>query len=162
MALPHTERWSLVHALLDQLVEKQLRNDQSALVDCVARVGAERRFAATAARHAAPFFVGRVHLRRRGSAPPAHRRARDAGFLVGTSCDWKDVEVTARNYEPLDCTKLVVDAGDQFDANLARVRAHLGIGKDASCADGEDRMSQQGVEGLRAERGGDARDPEAA
>ncbi len=57
MALPHTERWSLVHALLDQLVEKQLRNDQSALVDCVARVGAERRFAATAARHAAPFFA---------------------------------------------------------------------------------------------------------
>jgi predicted kinase len=135
MALPHTERWSLVHALLDQLVEKQLRNDQSALVDCVARVGAERRFAATAARHGAPFFAVECTC----VDEDLHRRrieGRVRGIPGWYELDWKDVEVTLRNYEPLDCTKLVVDAGDLLDTNLARVRAHLEIGKDVTVPTG--------------------------
>ena len=42
--------WSVGYALLDQCTEKQLRNGQSALIDCVARAGAEARWAATANR----------------------------------------------------------------------------------------------------------------
>ena len=82
----------------------------------------------------------RVHLRRRGSAPPAHRRAATRASLVGTSCDWEDVEATARTYEPLDVRRSSTSTpAIELDANLARVRAHLGIGKDATRAEGEDR-----------------------
>jgi predicted kinase len=130
MALPHTERWSLGIALLDQLVEKQLRNDQSALVDCVARMGAEHRFAATAARHGASFFAVECTC-----ADEDLHRGRIEGRVRGIpgwyELDWKAVQQTRRSYEPVDCAKLIVDAGDSLEANLARVRAHLGIGKDA-------------------------------
>jgi predicted kinase len=135
VALPHTERWSLVHALLDQMVEKQLRNGQSAFVDCVARVGAEHRFAATAARHDVPFFAVECTC----VDEDLHRRrieGRVRGIPGWYELDWEHVQEARRNYEPLDCAKLVVDAGDPLETNLARVREHLGIGKDATVPTG--------------------------
>jgi predicted kinase len=134
-ALPVVERWSLAYALIDQLVEKQLRNAQSALIDCVARAGAERRFAATAARHGAPFFVVECTC----ADEDLHRErveARVRGIPGWYELEWTDVERSRAAYAPLGCEKLVVDAGDPLASNLARVHHCLGIGEDDAATSG--------------------------
>ena len=45
--------------------------------------------------------------------------------------EWSQVERSRTGYEPVPNEKLVVDAVDPLDANLARVRTYLGLGKDA-------------------------------
>ena len=44
--------------------------------------------------------------------------------------DWKFVQISRATYEPLAVDKIVVDAVDPLETNLARVRAYLGLGKD--------------------------------
>jgi predicted kinase len=137
MALPHRDRWAVGYALLDQLVEKQLRNGQHALIDCVARAGAEARFAATANRHAASFFVVECSC----DDPDLHRtrvEGRVRAIPGWYELEWAEVQVSRESYEPLRCAKVVVDAGAPLGANLDRVRRHLGIGEDGDAKTGRD------------------------
>jgi predicted kinase len=131
MALEPVERWSLGYALLEQMVEKQLRNEQPALVDCVARIDADRRFAAAAARHDVPFFVVECTC----ADVLLHRRrveGRTRAIPGWYELEWSEVQRARDTYQALTCAKLVVDAADPLEANLGRVRRHLGIGKDAT------------------------------
>lgn len=138
MALPPVERWSLGYSLIEQLVEKQLRNGQSALVDCVARLRVEQRFAAAAARHDASFSV--IECTCDDEALHRQRVEGRVRAIPGWyELDWADVKRTRDSYEPVTCAKLVVDAGAPLDRNLERVRAHLGLGKDATTATGSTR-----------------------
>ena len=128
-SMERTAFWSVGYALLDQCVEKQLRNGQSALIDCVARNGAEARWAATATRHGVPYFVVECACR----DADLHRsriEGRTRAIPGWYELQWEHVAESRRTYEPLAVEKLTVDAGDDLEANLARVRAHLAIGKD--------------------------------
>jgi predicted kinase len=128
-SLPREDFWAVGYALIDQLVEKQLRNAQSALIDCVARTGVEHRFAATASRHGVPFFVVECGCRDES----LHRRrveGRVRNIPGWYELRWDAVALARRRYTPLCVEKLTVDAGDALEANLTRVHRHLGIGKD--------------------------------
>jgi len=113
------------YALISQLVEKQLRNHQSVVVDCVVRERARVRWAEIAARHGAPMFVVECVC----SDVEVHR-SRIVGRIRAIpgwyELDWERVETSRRTYEPLQCDKIVLDAVDPFADNLARVRAYLG------------------------------------
>ena len=128
-AMERSDFWAIGYALIDQLTEKQLRNGQSALIDCVARERAETRWAATAARHDAPFFVVECTC----ADENLHRRrieGRTRGIPGWYELRWDQVAQTRRTYAPLGGATLAVDAGEPLETNLARVRAHLRIGKD--------------------------------
>jgi predicted kinase len=112
------------YALMTQLVEKQLRNGQSAILDCVARERARRRWADVAAANGASFSVvectcGDEALHRSRT----EGRARD---IPGWhELDWQHVREMRTRYEPLTGAKLVVDAGQPMEENLARVQAFV-------------------------------------
>ena len=112
------------YALIGQLVEKQLRNRQSVVVDCVVRERARARWAETAARHDAPMFVIECVC----SDVDVHRSrvvGRNRAIPGWNELKWEWVENSRRTYEPLQCEKLVLDAVDPLADNLARVRTYL-------------------------------------
>jgi predicted kinase len=134
-AMDRRDFWAVGYALLDQCTEKQLRNGQSALLDCVARDGAETRWAATAARHLAQFFVVECTCR----DADVHRsriEGRTRAIPGWYELRWEQVAESRRTYAPLGVEKLTVDAGEPLAANVARVRAYLGIGKDEATTRG--------------------------
>ena len=91
--------------------------------------GAEARWAATATRHGVPYFVVECACR----DADLHRsriEGRTRAIPGWYELQWEHVAESRRTYEPLAVEKLTVDAGDDLEANLARVRAHLAIGKD--------------------------------
>jgi predicted kinase len=127
-SMDRTEYWNVGYSLIEQQIEKQLRNGQSAIADCVARLGFEDRCAATAARHGAAFRVVEcccddVELHRK------RIEGRTRGIPGWYELEWDGVERSRRTYEPLECDKCVVDAGEPIAANLVRVRRALGIGE---------------------------------
>jgi predicted kinase len=113
------------YSLMSQLVEKQLRNRQPVVLDCVVRERARARWAEIAATHGAPVFVVECvcsdievhHMRIEG-------RVRD---IPGwNELDWEWVKQSRASYEPLRCDKLVLDTVEPLADSLARVRAYLG------------------------------------
>jgi predicted kinase len=127
-SLERAEYWNVGYSLIEQQIEKQLRNGQPAIADCVARLGFEERCASRAAQHGAAFRViecscddAELHRTRIDG-----RTRRIPGWY---ELEWDGVERSRRTYEPLDCEKLVVDAGEPIAVNLARVRRYLGIGE---------------------------------
>jgi hypothetical protein len=118
------------YALMAHAMEKQLRNRQSVLLDCVARIGAFPRWLAIAAEHGVPLRVVECIC----SDAEVHR-SRVVGRIRAIpgwyELEWSNVETARARYEPLAVEKIVVDAVDPIERNLARVRAHLGLGKDA-------------------------------
>ena len=118
------------YSLMTQLVEKQLRSGQSALLDCVARERARSRWAQTAAAHDATMRVIECVC----SDVDVHRSRVDGRVRAipgWDELDWEHVEHVRSIYEPLECEKLVVDAVEPIAENLARVRRHLGLSDDS-------------------------------
>ena len=134
-SMPRPEFWDVGYSLIEQSCEKQLRNGQSALIDCVARTQAEERFDAVAGRHRVPFFVieclcsdERVHRSR--------IEGRSRAIPGWYELEWEGVARSRQTYEPLSCEKLGVDAVAPFADNLEEVRTYLGIGKDGGVSNG--------------------------
>ena len=113
------------YALMSQLVEKQLRNRQSVVLDCVVRERVRARWGEIATKHGAPMFVIECVC----SDIDVHR-SRVVGRIRAIpgwdELEWEWVENSRRTYEPLQCEKLVLDAVDPLADNLARVRNYLG------------------------------------
>ncbi len=110
--------------LLSRAAEQQLRGDRSCIVDLVAREEPRRELDALARRYEAGFAVVEcvctdvaVHRRR------VEGRRRDIpGWYELT---WDRVERGRRLYQPLRAPKVVIDAVDPPEENLARVMRHL-------------------------------------
>jgi hypothetical protein len=113
------------YALMTQVVAKQLRNDQSVVLDCVARERARVRWSGMAAEHNTRMYViecvcsdiaiHRERVEGRTREIPGWRELR-----------WEWVELSRQNYEPLRGEKLVLDAVHPLADNLARARAYIG------------------------------------
>ena len=117
------------YSLMSQMVEKQLRNDQPVILDCVVRMRALDRWSEIAAAHGVPFCVVECVC----SDVEIHKSrvvGRVRAIPGWNELDWKFVEMSRTAYEPLAVEKIVVDAVDPVAENLARVRRHLGLGKD--------------------------------
>jgi predicted kinase len=117
------------YSLLSSLVEKQLRNGQNAVLDCVTRAPLLERWHRLAARYDAGFDVIECVC----SDEAIHRSrivGRRRGIPGWAELTWEHVAEARRTYEPVDCEKLVVDAVEPVDANLARVRRYLRLSKD--------------------------------
>jgi predicted kinase len=113
------------YAMLTQSVEKQLWSGQSAVLDCVARPPVERRWFDLAARYDAAMTVVECVC----TDLDVHRsriEGRVRGIPGWEELRWEWVLDTRNSYQPLACEKIVVDAVDPFDTNLARVRAWVG------------------------------------
>ena len=113
------------YSLMTQVVEKQLRNRQSVVLDCVVRGTVIDRWHALAGQYAATVRVIECIC----SDVAVHEsrvvgRARDIPGWHELKWEW--VLVSRDNYEPLTCEKLVLDAVDPFADNLARVRQYIG------------------------------------
>ncbi len=113
------------YSLMTQVVEKQLRNEQSVVLDCVARGGIHDRWNALARQYDAGFKVIECTC----SDLAVHESR-----VVGRTRDipgwyelrWESVLKTRASYQPLPCEKLVLDAVDPLAGNLARVRQYIG------------------------------------
>jgi hypothetical protein len=118
------------YSLLSSLTEKQLRNSQNTVLDCVTRQPLLERWQALAGR-----YDGRFDVVECTCTDEALHRSRIEGRqrdIPGwAELKWDYVAEARRTYEPLDCPKLVVDAGDSVEANLARVRSYLGLDHNA-------------------------------
>jgi predicted kinase len=113
------------YSLMSQMVEKQLRNGQPVVLDCVVRERARAQWSAIAAEHDSPVFVVECIC----SDIEVHRtriEGRIRAIPGWNELDWKFVERSRTSYEPLACEKLVLDAVDPVADNLARVRAYIG------------------------------------
>ena len=100
-----------------QMVEKQLRNHQSVILDCVARPGRWR------GGRRSPLHTPRRCASSSASAPTSDvHRSRVVGRIRGipgwNELDWKFVAMSRTSYQPLDVDKIVLDAVDPLDANL--------------------------------------------
>jgi len=118
------------YSLMTQAMEKQLRSKQSVILDCVARSRALPRWLEVTADHGVPFRIVECIC----SDVDVHRsrvEGRIRGIPGWYELEWSHVEVSRTRYEPLDFEKIVVDAVEPVDDNLARVRTHLGLSKDA-------------------------------
>jgi predicted kinase len=118
------------YGLMAQAAEKQLRNEQSVILDCVARARALERWSEVAAAHDAPVRIIECIC----SDAEVHRSRVDGRIRAipgWYELEWSHVERSRAIYEPISNEKLTVDAVDPLDANLARVRTYLGLGKDA-------------------------------
>lgn len=114
------------YAMLTQAVEKQLWSGQPAVLDCVARTPVEQRWITLAERYGARFDAIECLC----SDEELHRsriEGRVRGIPGWEELRWEWVVHTMRSYEPLPQAKLVLDAVEPLDTNLARVRTYLGI-----------------------------------
>jgi hypothetical protein len=117
------------YGLMAQAVEKQLRNEQSAILDCVARARAVERWSAIAVAHDAEVRIVECIC----SDADVHRSRVDGRIRAipgWYELEWSHVERSRASYEPIGREKLTVDAVDPLADNLARVRAYIGLGKD--------------------------------
>ena len=131
----HEDVWSVVEDpverqrrigwdLLARVAEQQLRSGRSCILDLVAREQPRQEWTALAGRYGASFAVvecvcadvdvhrSRVDGRRRGIP----------GWYELT---WERVERGRRRYEPLSEPKVVIDAVESLEHNLAVVMHHL-------------------------------------
>jgi predicted kinase len=112
------------YSLISQMLEKQLRNRQSVVLDCVVRERARMRWSSIAARYGALVFVVECIC----SDVEVHRSRVDGrvrGIPGWYELEWRFVEISRNNYIPLEGDKLVVDAVEPLTDNLARVRAYV-------------------------------------
>jgi predicted kinase len=114
------------YSLLTNLSEKQLRNEQSAILDCVTRQELLTRWQHLGRRYGQELRVVEC------ICPDAsvHRErieGRVRGIPGWAELKWEYVAEAHRTFEPLEADKLVVDATEPFADNLARVRAYLGV-----------------------------------
>jgi len=123
-AMDRVEYRNVGYSLMTQLVDKQLRNKQSVVLDCVVRGKVLDRWIDMAGQHRAAVRVIEcvcsdidVHKAR------VVNRSRDIPGWHELKWEW--VLNTLATYEPLDCEKLVLDAVDPLADNLARVRAYV-------------------------------------
>jgi predicted kinase len=113
-------------SLLGRLAEQELRRGRNLVFDLVARESPRREWSALAERYGAHFGVVECIC----SDLEVHRsrvdgRSRDIpGWYELT---WPQVERSRGNYVPLGQPKLVIDAVDDLDHNLAMVREYLGL-----------------------------------
>jgi predicted kinase len=118
------------YSLMSQAMEKQLRAKQSVILDCVARPRALPHWFEIAADHGV-----RLHIVECICSDADVHRSRVEGRIRGIpgwyELEWSHVEVSRTRYETLNVEKVVVDAVDPIAVNLARVRAHLNMDKDA-------------------------------
>jgi predicted kinase len=117
------------YGLMAQALEKQLRNSQSVILDCVARTRAIARWSEMAAAHHAPMHIIECVC----SDADVHRSRVDGRIRAipgWYELEWSQVERSRTSYEPLPNEKLVIDAVEPLADNLARVRAYLGLGND--------------------------------
>ena len=127
--LDHMERdryRDVGYALMSQMVEKQLRNHQSVVTDCVTRERARAQRAALAEQYRAPIHVIECIC----SDVDVHKSrvvGRDRAIPGWNELEWEWVENARRTYQPLECDKLVLDAVFPVADNLARVRSYLGV-----------------------------------
>jgi predicted kinase len=120
----HDAYFDVGYSLMSQCVEKQLRNDQSVVLDGVVRERAIAAWRAIASAHDAHVFmiecvcsdieVHRSRIQGRARAIPGWHEL-----------DWDSVANSRRRYEPLAGDKLVLDAVQPVTDNLARVRAYI-------------------------------------
>jgi predicted kinase len=117
------------YALMSHAVEKQLRNRQPVILDCVARARAMDRWLELAAAHDVPLRIIECVC----SDADLHRsrvEGRTRAIPGWYELEWSHVEVSRTRYEPLPHEKLSVDAVQPLADNLARVRRYLGLGND--------------------------------
>src|SRR5689334_2257901 len=114
------------YSMMAQATEKQLRNRQSVILDCVARERGWKRWSAIAAEHGVALHVVECIC----SDVDVHR-SRVVGRVRSIpgwyELEWEHVEIARERYEPLAVEKLVVDAVEPLAGNLMRVRAHIGL-----------------------------------
>lgn len=130
-AMERTRYQDVGYGLMAQAAEKQLRNEQSVILDCVARSRALDRWSEMAAAHDAPIRIIECLC----TDADVHRSRVDGRIRAipgWYELEWPHVERSREMYEPIAREKLTVDAVDPLAANLARVRAYLGLGKDAA------------------------------
>jgi hypothetical protein len=112
-------------SLLTNLSEKQLRNEQSAILDCVTRQPQLIRFQDLGRQYDRELRVVECVC----SDAAVHRTRIDGrvrGIPGWAELKWEYVAEARRTFEPLETEKLVLDAVEPFADNLARVRAYLG------------------------------------
>jgi predicted kinase len=113
-------------SLLGRLAEQELRYGRSLVLDLVGREAPRQDWRALAVRYDARFSViecgcSDAELHR---ARIEHRRRDIPGWYELT---WEQIERSRNNYEPLSDPKLVVDAVNPLERNLAEVREYLGL-----------------------------------
>jgi hypothetical protein len=112
------------YALMSQMVEKQLRNRQWVVLDCVVRQRALDAWAAIATHHDAPLRVIECVC----SDIDVHR-SRVVGRIRAipgwNELDWKFVANARTTSAPLAGEKLVLDACDPLLDNLAHARSYV-------------------------------------
>jgi predicted kinase len=112
------------YALMSQMVEKQLRNRQSVVADCVVRQRALDTWSTIAASHDAPVRVVECVC----SDIDVHRSrvvGRSRAIPGWYELEWKWVAQSRKSYVPLSGEKLVLDAIDPLADNLARARSYV-------------------------------------
>jgi predicted kinase len=113
-------------SLLSRLAEQELRHGRSLVLDLVSREQPRQEWGALADRYCARFSViectcSNVEMQRQRVEP----RCRDIpGWYELT---WSQVERSRSNYVALEEPKLVVDAVNPLEQNLAVVSEYLGI-----------------------------------
>ena len=110
--------------LLARTAEQQLRRGSSCVLDLVAREEPVTEWRELAARYDAGFAVVECTC----SDLEVHRsrvEGRQRDIPGWYELDWDRVARGRRLYEPLGGPKVVIDAVDSVEDNLARVRAHL-------------------------------------
>lgn len=115
------ERYLALHdGLMETLVVRQLRLGQSAITDCVVDEGTAKRWAGIAAEYGA-----RLRIVECVCSDAALHRSRVEGRVRGIpgwhEIDWAHVERMRAELPPFTLDRLVVDAVDSLEANVARV-----------------------------------------
>lgn len=124
--LPVERQRQVGWSLLSRLAEQELRRGCGLVFDLVARESPRQDWQVLADRHRARFSViecvcSDVHLHQRR----VEERRRDIPGWY--ELDWSQVERSRSSYEPLSEPKLVVDAVNPVDHNIALARDYLGI-----------------------------------
>ena len=112
------------YSLMGQCVEKQIRNEQSVVLDCVARAHALSRWSEIANGHGVPMFVVECVC----SDVDVHRsriEGRVREIPGWYELEWSAVDTSRRRYAPLPGDKLVLDAVAPLADNLARARRFI-------------------------------------
>jgi hypothetical protein len=114
------------YSLLTNLAEKQLRNKQSAILDCVTRQPVYEQWQSLAGQYDCALRVVECIC-----SDEATHRSRIEGRVRGipgwAELKWEYVAQARAEFEPLATEKLVLDAVEPFADNLARVRTYLGV-----------------------------------
>jgi predicted kinase len=127
--LPVERQREIGWSLLSRVAEQQLRRGASVVLDLVAREHPRRDWEQLASQYGAEFHVVECTCSD-PSALQARVAGRDRAIPGWYELNVDDVERSRANYVPLAEPKLVLDAVEPLDENLARLRDHLGLSRD--------------------------------